>query len=159
MKDRNKLGRFVAGHKVNAYSQEQLDTFFEDYCIHLTKGLNQESFGACDYRTMKKYASTSMMQTEKIRVARASGMHFYETVLIACITGLKNKDTINEEELEINPRNIRPETLIFVMKNKYPEIYGNRRRQKNIDNLKIDVYSSTLIVVVKPDDMAENILS
>lgn len=137
MENRDEKGQFSQGNKINAYSEEKLVSLLDAYCTHIANGYDKESFGDCNYRTVEKYANQSAVTTEKMGVATARGRFFWETMLLTSITGdeivfsVPKTDRYPDGHLIIKGRSMNTQTLIYTMKNKYPDTYGTRRRSVN----------------------------
>jgi hypothetical protein len=101
----------VKGNKNAAKKIDELELLIPAYIQHLSEGLSKECFVDCDYRTIEKYLSeTIVLQTKKERAERA-GRLFWERLMMYVATG-KSKGN--------------PAVLIFTMKNKFPESYKDR---------------------------------
>lgn len=146
--NRDSKGRFVSGHRVNAYANSELKVLFDAYCAHIGSGLDKFSFELSDYRTLERYAGQTIMLIEELRRAKAKGKLFYEKMLIGCIIGERFKIDVDGEEIEIDPQRISAKSLIFIMKNKYPKTYENRIKQKG--SLKVDMSNPQPMRVIMP---------
>lgn len=139
MNNRDETGRFLQGHKVNTYSEEQMLTFFHKYCQHRAAGKDKESFSreGCDFRTVERWANQSIVPTIRARLyeAETEGHAFWETLLIHVTFGISieinapTKDNPNRKHI-VEPKFTRPHILMFLMKSKFRETYG-RKPQNN----------------------------
>lgn len=143
MKDRDEKGRFVLGNRVREYSDEEMNRFFDAYCVHRSNGRDKLSFSAkgCDYRVIDKWLSrnlttedeTTVMQAFHARAeqAEAKGHDFWETLMFNVGFGIPmeiNSPTKDDSTRKfiIDPKFTKPHILIFLMRSKCPAVYGDR---------------------------------
>jgi hypothetical protein len=133
MKERDAKGRFLTGHKVNAYSEEQMHIFFDAYCKHRALGKDKESFSkdGCHFQTVEKWVNASIDTTIHARAykAEAEGHLFWETFMLKVGLGIPAEMPTAYGPHLVNHQNIQPHMLIFMMRSKYPETYGNQVKQ------------------------------
>ena len=157
MKDRDEKGQFLPGHQVNAYTEEQLQTFFDAYCKHRASGKDKESFSreGCDFRTIERWVNESIMPTIHARMsdAEAKGWDLWESLMFNVGFGIPTeinaptKDDPNRKHT-IESKFTQPHILIFMMKSKFRSVYGDK--MDSTSQSTVNLTGSTLTYVIDP---------
>lgn len=121
MKGRDELGRFLPENTFSKTPPEEMEVLVEEYCKHRALGLDKESFVPANYRTIEKNASD--LQAEKIREAEACGWHIWENILRLVTLG---QNVTLPDGTAILAANCNPTLLIFTVKSKMRQVYGDK---------------------------------
>lgn len=121
---KDEKGLYLKGNKVAKISAAKLDELVDLYCHHRAQGKDKLAFTLCDYRTIEKNAT--VLHIEKIRVAEAKGLDLWATICQNTAFGLPTKIR-GQEDLPIQAENVNPTLMIFMMKAKFRDVYGEPR--------------------------------
>lgn len=99
-------------------SRAEFDSHTENYCLHLLRGFDKETFAELDYKIIIRGATPQ--QSEKIREAEEQGFKLWKGILTNLAKRIPQQ--LPDGRL-IDPRNCNSKLIMFLLRNKYRDVY------------------------------------
>lgn len=170
--ERDELGRFTGGTPKQKYTDEQMIKHCELYANHRATGKDKESFSfiGCNFKTIDSWLDSPTedpaLTMEKARLkdllidADAKGRILWETLLFNIGLGIPMEYPAPtaedpENKVRVDPKGANATILIFMMKSKYRNTYGDFIKQES--KTQVEATLSSPFTVVTPDGNVEDI--